>query len=735
MAMRRIARQGRLLAAEQQHQPVASTSQALALPPRRSLSHAVPLSPTPEANASSAGENKSAASNANTSWAALSRASQAFFAGAPPRSSSDPSSSPGAAAAELSGPAGELVRELKQSRPDPHRAWELFSQCDLQGQTPSLPLISLHALLPAIQLKPEHRTLSAVIADARTYQAKVDLIRLRLRQSGASPTYGDFNALVWQYHALRYAPGASRTWDEALEAGCFPTAAVCGRILETFCGWVELHGRASGRAVERAAAQPLAKKAAHMLFREIGLDDRKRVDACIEPFFKLAIKAGDLHLFGRAMKALYGFDIKLPGAKVDVSSHARRQLRTIGEREVCWILEALAERDNLPAMVATFETFDQPVRPADESNSASFFSSFSPSASAEADSTPAAPATSEAAAHLVGTRAFAILVQTAARLGNGALARHYFDLLFMRWSQDADKRIGEIEEAVGVQRSQESETATDQQDTAAAVESEVDERFRSLSIVSRFGSHLTASPSAPAKPYAVPSTLIASVALSIKAHYDARSARWLRRRTRHILQRMEEQMQRISAVLSALEPAADVDASSDAPPPDSPSASRAPPLSVVALQHELVLVSYHLDQLRLTLTSVKADARIVDAWKRLHLLQTTLSRRVRRLASPSLPKNVAARLRPGVQRKERQVLLGRMLVVRNRINKLREIEGGKAGNWELDRWVAEYKLLKAQAETAGFEFTAPAEGEGSEETKPAAEVHQQEAQVVVAATA
>ncbi|KPV74681.1 uncharacterized protein RHOBADRAFT_53638 [Rhodotorula graminis WP1] len=785
MAVRRLARQG-LQWAEQQ--PVASTSQlvaaAAARPPssscpgcRRGLAHAVQL----EADSTTAVD-KSTGAQHGTAPVAKSggRWTSLLFPSSSSSSSPNPSTPTPAPPAQLTGAAADLVQELKRQYPDPNRTWDLFTQLDYDGRILDLHHDALVKILPALYLRaPKHRTVQNVTAAARAYQTKVDLVRLRLRQAGVPVTRGEHSAILRQFHALRYAPGVVRAWDALVASGDRPQPADCTKAFEALVGWTELHGRAAGRAVERAVAKPLALKAAEMLFLDIdGLAAsssaaaRRGVDAALEPFFGLVVKAGDHALFARAFKKLYGFDIALPGALFDASTAERAQLRTIGESEVCWILESLADKDDLPGMIAVFETFDQPARPTSDF--------FTPTSTEGRQ--PLAPPTSEADAHLIGTRAFTILIQTASRLENAHVARHYFDLLFMRWSGDADLRLREIEDAVGIVEAQDdwvddavltsseaphntvspldaspaadcapassldgdvvdvaATNAVDAVDAAAANGSAPAPSFdaasslpldtsslplngsssststasatstptstssipHSVSLVSQYGAHLTPAPSAPAKPYVVPSTLIAHVAHRAKTQYDSSTAWWLRRRTKRILQLMESHMARIQGVLEALEvPGVGVGvdgAAEDGSAQAGAGGARAEAQSVAELKRELALVAYHLDQLRLTLSSVKADSRIISAWKVLHARQSSLSVRRQRLADPSLGRRDALKRTPAMRRKERQVLQARMLLVRHRIQKLRDVDGLRTGDAEHDRWVADYRQLKARA--------------------------------------
>ncbi|GAA5874170.1 hypothetical protein JCM16303_005761 [Sporobolomyces ruberrimus] len=732
MAVRRLARQGLIWS---EGSPIASTSKALPQCPacRHSTSSALPLHPAHTARTQHSEDSHNAQSSSrqpSSSWAALSRASQALFA--PPAEPTNPSSPP---AAQLVGPAAELVQELKFAKPDPTRVWNLFSQVDLEGLTHTLPLISLHALLPAIHLKPHHSprrtsghplSIQASTHLARAYAVKVDLIRLRLRQAGAKTGPGDWNALVWQYHALRYAPGVTKVWDEMIEAGHLPSPAICSRVFETMVGWIEMHGRASGKVVEKAAAQPLLKKAVSMMEEIAG--DSKRMDAILESFFTIVAKAKDRKVLSTVVKQIYAFDIKLPGAIVDLSEAQKAKTREMGEQELCWVLEGLAELDDLSSMIATFEVFDNPST---HPSSPDFFT--------RSFSTSSAPSTSTEKPHPVGTRAFTILIQTAARLDAGPVARHYFDILFSRWALDSNFRISEIEQALGsfeplaaeVLGTAESTSTENAEPTMiTSEEPSIESTSGTLenSVTSASSSeetprvdftltlpvaHLAAAPASPARNYVIPSTLIGNIAHYSLHHHDLPTARWIRLRTRRLLQLMENQAARINAVLSLLEPSRSPPSSTADPTSENSTApSPPPPQSLTLLERELALLAYHRQQVRLMLSSVKVSSNIVSSMKDLHRLQASLNHRTKKLADPKLSKREIVRVRPGVRRKEQQVLLTRIVVLKHRLNKLYTVEGLRPGNWEYDRWANEIKELRKKADGQGL-VEEGTEGQGS----------------------
>ena len=417
---------------------------------RRSLSHAVSLDPAQHSHAQ-------AQAQAQT-WTASSRS---LFAsrgsGASVREEDEDRQ-------QLDRSVLSLIDELKRTSPDPATCWQLFHDIDQNGLAPTIPPISLHALLAAIHTRTRTLTTERATALARDYAARVELVRMRLAQAGGATTPGDFKALLEQYRAFRYAPGALQTWDEMITAGDAPTPQKCRLVFETLAAWIEMHGREAGRAVERTAALPLAKQATRILLNDIGLDRGAHLDQSVEPYLEIVAKAGDFALLTKAVKALYGFDVRLPGALVDVKALQRARLRTLGPRELDWILVGLGQANELSTMVAVFETFDSPSEDASTSSPssttttatepASFFSStfskLSVDSSSSSDAQPVPTATRESQAHLIGTRALQTMVETAARLNRPALVRHYFDLLFCRWEAGVNDLLADWERATGV---------------------------------------------------------------------------------------------------------------------------------------------------------------------------------------------------------------------------------------------------------------------------------------------
>ncbi|GAA5983462.1 hypothetical protein JCM10908_000295 [Rhodotorula pacifica] len=718
MAMRRVARQSlhwterpaiAPAAAYAHATPTASTS--------RSLSHAVSLDSTVHTAQHDRPQHLQHAWNA--------AASHAIF-GAQPREQEQATSAVGTQR-QLDHTVDSLIQELKRVKPDPARCWTLFHNADQAGLAPTIPTISLHALLSAIHTPaPRTLTIERSTALARDYQARVDLIRMRLAQAGGATTPGDWKALLEQYRAFRYAPGILRTWDEMITAGDAPTPQKCRLVFETLAAWIELHGREAGRAVERTAALPLAKQATRILLNDIGLERSSHIiDQAVEPYLEVVAKAGYFALLTKAVKALYGFDIRLPGALVDVKAAQRAQLRTLGARELDWILVGLGQANELSTMVAVFETFDSPdpstIAPsaAAAADPASFFSSTFSNlslSSPEVDTQPVRPATRESQAHLIGTRALQTMVATAARLNQPALVRHYFDLLFCRWEAGANDLIAQWEQATGVAPAQ--APATDAAPPAPWLGSPFAHSLTSIK-----HRHLTRAPSAPAQPYRLPVSLAMLVSQYSYINYQAATSKWNRIRTKRIVQVLEAQAGRLERVLEKLEPTESAAAASSATEPvASTSAAPAPAVSLARVLREFRKVTADLHLLRETLATVKHNNRIVHSWDTRHSQQYELSLIRRKsahlarstsrrggTASTASTKEERLRLDRLEAKRARKVDIWTARLAKHRIEKMVKVEGRGAGDRRFD---AELKKLVELREKLVPGHAAAAQGAG-----------------------
>ncbi|ORY89464.1 hypothetical protein BCR35DRAFT_300657 [Leucosporidium creatinivorum] len=687
MSARRLARQGLLLVEHQQ--PVASTS---SLPPcpacRRSSTTALPFAVHSRAHDSPSTQQRA------SSWAAISRAGQAIFnpPTASPTAGSTTARETSASAVELEGAAAELVAECKLKKPSGQRAWALFQQVDLEGKTGTIPLITLHSLLAAIHLpSPKNHDQLQVTQStsaARAYSSKVDIIRLRISQAGGTTSKGDLNAMLRQFHELGYAPGVSKVWDEMMEMNYHPTPGNCKTFFSTLLRWIDMHERGGGRIVAKVAAKPLVAKAVSMLEELKG--DSLRTNAVLEPFFKIALRARDAQVFFVAMKAVYGFDVNYPGADVDVSPTVRASQKVMGEKEVCWVLEMLGEEDDLSRMIAVFEVFDNPS--SNHSVTSFFGPSFTTSTPSDSTTSPSTDLPSSRP-HPIGTRAFSYMVQTAGRLGHGALVRHYFDQLRDRWAYESDARIARLEAVV-------------QAATPAPVP---EDGFIDIDLPAAPTSHFSAPAGMPTtpteKPYGVPSTLVRDMIKAAKQHSDYATSRFVRMRTRWLLQTMGDQATRISAVLDKLEPTASTPSS-------------APPRSLILLAHEIDLLNFHQYQLQSMHTIVKADSNVIHAYSyfrhRAQGLRVRLARLEKAHAASGASKRAAIDLRPRVRRWEKTVLLSQILVVKQRLVRLYKMGRARKGRVEFDRWQGKLARLRAKANDRGLKESEEEEVEGAE---------------------
>ena len=367
-----------------------------------------------------------------SSWAALSLAGSSLFA-------------PHGAARGEKANFVALAEELKRAKPDSQRAWKLFSQLDLAGGTDQLKLGTYAQLVRALHESPP-KTLSvqSILERASQYAAKVELVRLRMRQAGHTDDSGVQRAIMKQYATLQYGPGVCKIWDEMVEQGRVPNAQSCTTVFETLQRWIGLHHQSGGRLAAKAAAAPLVSKAIAMM-EEMGTPGK--TNAVMNSFFEIVRAAEDFPVFSLAMKRVYGFNIELPGAAVEATQETLAGRRRFGEQELLWVLGMLDAKDDLSSMMAVFEVADSPPSLA---SAPGFFETSFTSASLSSSTASASSELPSLFPHPVGTRAFSTMIMTAARLKQGGIVRHYFRQLSLRWEHTSKAKLAIIESAVGI---------------------------------------------------------------------------------------------------------------------------------------------------------------------------------------------------------------------------------------------------------------------------------------------
>jgi hypothetical protein len=208
------------------------------------------------------------------------------------------------------------------------------------------------------------------------------------------------------------------------------------------------------------------------------------------------------------------------------------------------------------------------------------------------------------------------------------------------------------------------------------------------------------------KPYGVPSTLVRDMIKAAKHHSDYATSRFVRMRTRWLLQTMGDQATRISAVLDKLEPTASFPSST-------------PPRSLVLLRHEIDLLNFHQYQLQSMHTLVKADSNVIRAYSyfrhRAQGLRVRLARLESYHSSSAASKRAAMELRPRVRRYEKSVLLSQILVVKQRLVRLYKLGRARKGRVEFDRWHGKLARLRAKANGQGMKESEEEEVEGAED--------------------
>ncbi|BGP32319.1 hypothetical protein JCM10296v2_004100 [Rhodotorula toruloides] len=707
-AMRRVARQTLLWT---EHAPVAAPCPACTRP----FSHAVPLPPTSQQGP-----------QASTSgWNTLQQASRAFIQTGEPSQSlpaTSRQSAPSSTSTLLPPTVQALVSELRSKSPNGHKAWTLFEELDLQGQSYLVPLASLHRLLDAIcprRLPRKDATLKETQRRARAFEAKADLIRLAIRRAGGTYTHRDFKVLLAAYQSVWYGPGAIKVWDEALKCGIVPGSATRMLAFKALAEWVRLNKEADMERTIRdskneeatrpkpgqAAAQSVISRMFGMLFHDsnfVPSNTSKFIDISLSRFFAVLAEARDLAIVRATLKAIYGINVDLPGGLIDATVAERANLRAIGEQDVTWMVKSLASIGDWNRLIALFEFFDRPSQVdvpfvGDAPPPNAYFTSQG------YDSQPAPAANFESHSHLVSTEAVVAMVETAREAEDMPLMRHYFDLLFVRYANSTHARLREIEEAIGMPValplvSLDSDSAIELEDEAPNPSFAYTPR--STSLASLNVAHLALPPSEPFNRWSIPTSLIKRVAYTAYANAEAATLKWASSRTKRILRLREEEIRRMKAIVEALQrslqaPDAGGDARAEVGTETGletlPTDLLDPILSYLYEFYDVALKS--LAKTRTIFYQVKILSKVITTEDRVAMHRYELALRQRILADARVNKQRYSAVLRQKEKKATNVLTYRVLLAQLRIAKLRQIDGLGPGHKLFDYWTARLQNL------------------------------------------
>ncbi|KAK4056672.1 hypothetical protein OIO90_002224 [Microbotryomycetes sp. JL221] len=734
MAVRRLTRTSkRLLSTEQQHVSLkASSSSCPACRQHSSTALGATLT---------AGQQQQ---QHQSSWTAIAKAGQALFDSASSSfnksSSIEPVASSSSSSSELAqGAAKELTTLLKYTRsPDPDKVWTLFSQADLEGTVKTMSLFTLHALIQALHCPPSPTTKLEFDVDDSTracqeYDSRVQLVRLRLRQQGGQTSLNDLRSMLYQYHSWKYAPGVAQVWNEFMQLGHVPASHLCHKVFETMYGWTTLHLHAGGRKVAKAAAEPLVRKSLSIM-NDITTDDgvvaaSNKIDNVLDLFFKILLRAQDHKAFFEAMNNVYGFNVHYPGATATTTT-TTTSTRPIGQQQVNWVLEMLADMGDLSKMVNVFEVFDSPSW-SSSSSSTSFENTdsttyFQQSFASNSTMNDVAPP-NEMTPHPIGTTAFAAIIREAGRQGNGVIVRHYFDQLFNRWRYASDERISRIEQEAGIDRSQ---STNDQLEESDSMES----RSRSDSKLER---PLGMPVASPERPYSIPATLVRDAMKRARANYDTNTSRRIRQRTRRILSTMNQQIERLTLVLNKFEQVQEDQIQSMTKTNERVDLKLNRSLQL--LNHEIQTIQFHQTRLQEWYPVMITDSNISNAYTHYHRKTYKLGTRTKRLMdlteSSSSTRSVNNRTRQGiklssqlkhtqtaVENAKKQVLEARLSLIRHRLERLKRLGRAHTGRKTWDSWVLQYRQTKEELRNLENEQEEVVTGTKDTETSQAQQV-------------
>ncbi|KDE04877.1 hypothetical protein MVLG_04736 [Microbotryum lychnidis-dioicae p1A1 Lamole] len=617
---------------------------------------------------------------------------------------------PSAAPTTTTTTARDLLHEIQLDMPNPTRVWPLFRQLEAEGQTYLLPLQELHRLLWAIEVPRRAKSAPPLSVHeatqlANAYSSQVQLIRMRIAQRDpeAKMLKGDFVSMATAYQMLNYAPAAMRVWDESIASGLKFRPLHYKRIFETMVGWIDMHEVDGGKRLARTAAQPLVPKAMEML-AELA-DNPKWTDACLAPFLRICIRGGNSHVFSSTIKAVYGFDIDMPGAPIEFAPGRR----PIGQEQVALILEMLLESRDLSSMMAVFESFDDPLPvpslPDQGMEGGSFVQFFANSFSFGRKPTPAVSVPPEHTAgakppvvpgpHPIGPHAFAFVIELAGQVGNGAIMRHYFYQLYKRWSLIVDAQLKELEQVITPEQ-----TLSESNSTATPLSSS------QLSIKLPL--------TADSRRYTIPWTILQSMVRHARQNYDHVTLRFLRKRSIRVLQLMDAQSTRLTTLLQSTKLREDVDAT-----------------LYQRVAHQIDRLDAERKRMLAMLELVKLDSNIYTNYWDVRRKETRLSKRMRQLhdhthnagdpsAGPRANKSQMAKelgaMRSRVRRKQSQVLLARILLVKHRLRRLTYL-GKRRGNKEVDDWFEELGKLTRKRDGGGMGTPLPSDAVASDTTQ------------------
>ncbi|KZW03884.1 hypothetical protein EXIGLDRAFT_715930 [Exidia glandulosa HHB12029] len=350
-------------------------------------------------------------------------------------------------------------RQLLSSLSDPatpaSRVWSFYKDFFTLGEPGDL---SLHTHQQVLRrcVAPTHAVRQGAAARMREahgrdakhlYETRLQRVISMIRAAGMQPTLADYNFVLEQFAAAGYQTGASKVFQEMIQAGLEPSGRSYGLVLQAVAHRLELPCAYRFREqVEREASQIVDMVLNDMDARGIAAQS-VHVDLCL----RITRTTGSKDSFLQLLRQAYGIDLENPDRHPltaadtalpslgDMEAAPAPELQPFSVHVLNTVVNFLGSKDSVSQMILAFEVLTNPLptrRPssssfADDDDDAHAFYDLSDPSHSSPRPMPSAPP---------NTTTFIFLIKHLARLQKQSLIRHYL-LEAIQQERAADKRL------------------------------------------------------------------------------------------------------------------------------------------------------------------------------------------------------------------------------------------------------------------------------------------------------